>query len=336
MTVPWTQPPKVAVVGGGLAGLAAASALADSGFRVSLFERRPYLGGRASSYEHPGTGEVVDNCQHVLLGCCTNLIEFYRRMGVEDKIRWYDHLTFLELGPSLDDRAIVFARAFAHRPGFSARRLLEPAGQALHCSRPRGAGSRDPARPRRIVSAWLRRHGQTEQAIQRFWKTVLVSALNEDLDCVSVPYAAQVVRESFLKSLTAGRMGVPRVPLSELYGTAGDYVQKRGGEVRLRAGVRFFRADPSGVRLELAANEESKFDFVVLAVPFDVLAAMLPETSTTDPLRRALNHFEPRDHGNPSLVRPPDYGSGPCRSAGSHHPVDVPQIEVAGDNAARR
>ena len=78
----WTQSPKVAVVGGGLAGLAAACALSDSGLRVTLFERRPYLGGRASSYHHPGTGEVVDNCQHVLFGCCTNLIEFYRHIGV--------------------------------------------------------------------------------------------------------------------------------------------------------------------------------------------------------------------------------------------------------------
>ena len=98
MTERWTQSPKVAVVGGGLAGLAAGCALAESGFRVTLFERRPYLGGRASSYQHPGTGEVVDNCQHVLLGCCTNLIEFYQRIGVEDKIRWYERMTFLEPG----------------------------------------------------------------------------------------------------------------------------------------------------------------------------------------------------------------------------------------------
>src|SRR6202051_4890457 len=90
--------PTVAIAGGGLAGLAAACALADSGFHVTLFERRPYLGGRASSYEHPGTGEVVDNCQHVLFRVCTNLIEFYRRIGVEDKIRWYDEMTFIEAG----------------------------------------------------------------------------------------------------------------------------------------------------------------------------------------------------------------------------------------------
>src|ERR1700685_3900519 len=97
MTHPPTQP-TVALAGGGLAGLAAACALADSGFRVTLFERRPYLGGRASAYEHPGTIEAVDNCQHVLFRVCTNLVEFYRRIGVEDKIRWYDVMTFVEPG----------------------------------------------------------------------------------------------------------------------------------------------------------------------------------------------------------------------------------------------
>src|SRR5436853_5748814 len=89
---------SVGVVGGGLAGLAAACVLAESGCRVTLFERRPYLGGRASAYQHPATGEVVDNCQHVLLGCCTNLLDFYRRIGVLDQIRWFDQYVFVEPG----------------------------------------------------------------------------------------------------------------------------------------------------------------------------------------------------------------------------------------------
>ena len=106
------QPSTVAIAGGGLAGLAAGCALAEAGFRVTLFERRPFLGGRASSYQHPGTGEVVDNCQHVLLGCCTNLIDLYRRTGVEKKIRWYDNLTFLEPG----GRASVIGPSFLPAP----------------------------------------------------------------------------------------------------------------------------------------------------------------------------------------------------------------------------
>ena len=106
-----------------MAGLAAGCALADSGFRVTLFERRPYLGGRASSYQHPGTGEVVDNCQHVLLGCCTNLIEFYGRLGVEDKIRWYDEMTFLEPGGRASGAVrLRFPRLCIPRRRFCARR----------------------------------------------------------------------------------------------------------------------------------------------------------------------------------------------------------------------
>src|SRR5258708_10437424 len=94
----FSQKTTVAVIGGGLAGLAAGCALADAGLQVTIFERRPYVGGRASSYEHPGTGEVVDNCQHVLLGCCTNLVQFYERLGVSEKIRWFSDLTFIEPG----------------------------------------------------------------------------------------------------------------------------------------------------------------------------------------------------------------------------------------------
>jgi protoporphyrinogen oxidase len=223
MTERWKNAPRVAVVGGGLAGLAGACALAESGLRVTLFERRPYLGGRASSYEHPGTGEIIDNCQHVLLGCCTNLIDFYRRTGVEEKIRWYDRLTFLEPG----GRASVIKPSFLPAPLHTA-----PAFLRAHClnladkiSIAAGMVALAPMTPGdsgESFLAWLRRYQQTDRAIHRFWKTVLVSALNEDMDRVSVPYAAQVVRESFLKSAAAGRMGVPTVPLTELYNAAGS------------------------------------------------------------------------------------------------------------------
>jgi squalene-associated FAD-dependent desaturase len=286
------QAPTVAVVGGGLAGLAAGCALADAGSRVTLFERRPYLGGRASSYEHPGTGEVVDNCQHVLLGCCTNLIQFYQRIGVEQQIRWFERLTFLEpggrasvIGPSLLPAPLhsgpAFLRAACLR--LQDKLAIAAAMAALAPAIPRDSGE--------SFLIWLRHHGQTERAIERFWKTILVSALNEDLDCTSVPYAAQVIRESFLKSASAGRMGVPTVPLTDLYGVAGDHIAAHGGEVCFRSGVECFRADPGGVRL-LVGGRELGFDFVVLAIPFDALSRILPQTSAADPLRQALARFE--------------------------------------------
>jgi len=292
MSEPQALVPTVAIIGGGLAGLAAGCALADSGFHVTLFERRPYLGGRASSYQHPGTGEVVDNCQHVLLGCCTNLIRFYQRLGVLEKIRWYDELTFLEPGgrasiirPSALPAPLHTVPAFLRAAclDFSDKAAIGAAMAALTPALPSDDGQ--------SFRAWLCRHGQSERAIERFWKTVLISALNEDLDRVSVPSAAQVIRESFLKSPAASRMGVPSVPLSELYGTAGKYIQERGGEVRLRCGVESFQPDSDGVKL-LSASGEVSFQFVVCAVSFDVLARMLPAGAQAEPLRRALMRFE--------------------------------------------
>jgi zeta-carotene desaturase len=138
--------------------------------------------------------------------------------------------------------------------------------------------------------AWLKRHGQTGQAIERFWKTILVSALNEDLDLISVPYAAQVIRESFLKSALAGRMGVPTVPLTQLYSAAGDAIRARGGDVQFRTGMESFRAQPSDVTV-VVNGQEQKFDYLVLAVSFDVLARMLPDSPVAAPLAEILSHF---------------------------------------------
>src|SRR3979490_2018479 len=122
---PKEKPLHVAVVGGGLAGLAAGCALADAGCRISLYERRPYPRGRASAVHAPGAGGVVDNCQHVLLGCCTNLIDLYRRTGVEDKIRWFDELTFLEPGGKASRIAPSFLPAPLHNgPSFLGARCL--------------------------------------------------------------------------------------------------------------------------------------------------------------------------------------------------------------------
>jgi squalene-associated FAD-dependent desaturase len=283
---------RVAVVGGGLAGLAAGSALAENGFHVTLFERRPYLGGRASSYQHPGTGEVVDNCQHVLLGCCTNLIEFYRRIGVENKIRWFDQLTFLEPGGRASViRSSWLPAPFHTAPAFLRATCLNLADKLAVAAAMAALTPLTPGDNGETFLAWLRRHGQTDGAINRFWKTVLVSALNEELENVSVRSAAQVIRESFLKSAAAGRMGIPTVPLSDLYSAAGDYICARGGAVEFRCNVESFRAEPAQVKL-LVSGQEQIFDFVILAVPFDVLCRLLPRTSAAEPLQQSLAHFE--------------------------------------------
>jgi squalene-associated FAD-dependent desaturase len=282
----------VAVIGGGLAGLAAACALADSGLQVTLLERRPYLGGRASSYQHPGTGEVVDNCQHVLLGCCTNLLDFYERTGVAGKIRWFDRLTFVEPG----GRQTVISPSWLPAPLHCALSFLRADSLALG---DKFAIARAmtrlafgvPWRDEPFLD-WLHRHRQTPAAIERFWKVVLVSALNEDLDRMSTHYAAQVFRESFLKSAPAGRMGVPSVPLTELYNASADYIRTRGGDVRLRCPVESLAPAASGVSI-IAGGEELRFDFAVLATPWDIAARLLPESLESLPLHQQLSRFAP-------------------------------------------
>ncbi len=294
--------PTVAIVGGGLAGLSAACALAGSGFRVTVFERRPYLGGRASSYEHPGTGEVVDNCQHVLFGSCTNLLAFYRTIGIESKIRWFDRMTFIEPGGRQSVLEPTFLPAPLHlTPSFlrfkflTARDKLSLARglMSLIIHQPKDDGT--------SFQDWLIRQRQTPAAIERFWKPILVSALSEDVDRIAIPYAAQVVVES-MKSPAARSMGIPSVPLTELYNAARDYLSAHGGTVRLRDSVQAFIPTQGGVRLRLQ-NSEEEFDYGVLAVPFDVLSKLLPgsaESPSPSPaasnapqsLRENLTHFE--------------------------------------------
>jgi zeta-carotene desaturase len=291
MTQNSTQP-TVAIAGGGLAGLAAACALAESRFRVTLFERRPYLGGRASSYQHPGTGEVVDNCQHVLFRLCTNLVEFYCRIGVEEKIRWYDQMTFIEPG----GRTSVMHASPLPAPLHTAPSFLKfpflKAKDKFAISRAIAALTltSQPDTGQSFLS-WCQRHGQTQNAIERFWKPILVSALSEDLDLISISYAAQVVRES-MKSPAARHMGVPTIPLTDLYNRAGDYIRARSGEIRFRNSLETFSPDPTQVRIRVSEKEEA-FDYLVLALPFDGLDRVLPQIPEAIPLRENLTHFEP-------------------------------------------
>ncbi|HET6178380.1 MAG TPA: hydroxysqualene dehydroxylase HpnE [Candidatus Sulfotelmatobacter sp.] len=308
--MPTTPQPTVAVAGGGLAGLAAACALSDAGFRVTLFEKRPFLGGRASSWEHPGTNEVVDNCQHVLFRVCTNLVEFYHRIGVADEIRWYDQMTFIEPGGRISTMKSSPLPAPLHTaPSFFGFKFLSISDK-LSVSRALAPLTLT-AQPDtgQSFQHWLDAHGQTKQAVDRFWRPILVSALSEELDLISISAAAQVVRES-MKSPAARHMGVPTVPLTDLYNRAGDYIRARGGVINFRQPLEAFTADSSQIHLQLRNQENTQqntpesapflhgvgrsgdFDFLILALPFDALNKILPQTPESAPLRSQITHFE--------------------------------------------
>ncbi|MGA7441904.1 MAG: hydroxysqualene dehydroxylase HpnE, partial [Candidatus Sulfotelmatobacter sp.] len=267
-----------------------------SGLRVTIFERRPYLGGRASSYEHPGTGEVVDNCQHVLFRVCTNLVEFYRRIGVEGKIRWYDDMTFIEPGgrsslmhASRLPAPLHTAPSFLRFPFLTVRDKLaiSRAIAALTLTAQPDSG--------KSFLQWCRDHGQTENAIERFWKPILVSALSEDLDRISISYAAQVVRES-MKTPAARHMGVPSIPLTDLYNKVGDYIRAHGGEILFRTSLQAFSSNAPHVQIRITDQDkrerEESFDHLILALPFNTVGAVLPQTPDAAPLHEDLTHFE--------------------------------------------
>ena len=272
----------VIVIGGGVAGLAAACALADAGFRVTVLERRSYLGGRASSYLHPGTGEVIDNCQHVLFGCCSNLVGFYQRIGAADKIFWDNRMTLIEPGgrrsvlapsslpaPAHGLPAILKSSCFTFKDKLS----LVFAFTAILLG---GVVGPRPD-PNCSLLDWLETHLQTRGALDRFWRLVIASALNADLDQISLAYAAKVVRELFLNSPEAGSMGMSTVPLSDLLSGARDYLQVRHGSIEFNNNVEsaIWKEDQRRWFIQTQTGEFSS-DRLILALPFEATAKLLP------------------------------------------------------------
>jgi squalene-associated FAD-dependent desaturase len=276
---------NVIVIGGGLAGLAAGVALADSGWRVRLFEQRPFLGGRATSYVLPD-GEHVDNCQHVTLGCCTNLEDFYRRVGSAGKIKFFDRLVFLdpqgrrgEMKAGSLPAPFHFTGSFASFAPLTLLDKLSIARAMLHIIQ--HAGNPPGLREGGGISMleWLRRRGQTQGAINRFWRVVLVSALDEELDRTDARFGVDVLWKAFLSSSTGYSMGVPAVPLSNLYDGCKTEIERRGGEVVLRSPVRGLKLETgqlAGVRFDDSREESA--DAYVFAIPHTALAELLPES----------------------------------------------------------
>jgi zeta-carotene desaturase len=288
---------SVIVIGGGLAGLAAGVALADAGCRVRLFEQRPYLGGRATSYALPN-GEHVDNCQHVTLGCCTNLEDFYKRVGATDKIKFFDRLVFLDPqgmtgimeadvlpAPIHMTGSFLFFAPLAFPDKLSIARAL--AAIVFAGGRPKDAHAAEPI----SMMEWLRRRKQTPAAIERFWRVVLVSALNEELDRTDARFGIDVFWKAFLANRTGYRMGVPSVPLAELYDGCRIAIEKKGGEVILRSPVRSLRFENGALKTAIFdGGREETADSFVLALPHDRTAELLPkEIRFANP---ALAHLE--------------------------------------------
>ena len=267
---------KVLIAGGGLAGLAAAAARGRDGWEVDLFEARPFLGGRATSYAVPAGGEevpeTIDNCQHVLLRCCVNLLDFYQRLGVRERIRFYREFYFIEPGGRISvlkrgrlPAPLHFTEAFLGMKCFSRADKVSIARALMALRRER---TRRKDLDRISMLDWLLQKRQTPHAIDRFWRQVLVSAINEDLDRMAAVHGFQVFWLGFLRTTDGYEMGIPSVPLGQLY-TADAW--QRMPNVRMHARCPVERIDANGFLVDGTLLTADQY---ICALPFEKLDAV--------------------------------------------------------------
>ena len=278
--------PRVAIVGGGLAGLAAAAGLAPRGCDVTVLESRPRLGGRASSFLDKTTGERIDNCQHVAMGCCTNFLGLCEDAGLSRLLAEQGTVTFVlpdgtvsrlaELRPAgrTLPAPLHLAASFARLSHFSFAEKRRLAAGVRALARSRGGANDN-------FAGWLDRHGQAGRIVSRFWEPVLVSALSETPDRMNVADGRKVIADGFLAHPAAWRVFVPTVPLDVLYGEKLlGRLESLGVTVRTGAGVE--RVEPGAgpgdrPRVRLRDGGEQTADHVVIAVPHNRAAGLVPE-----------------------------------------------------------
>jgi zeta-carotene desaturase len=264
--------PDVIIAGGGLAGLAAAAALTSAGHKVKLFESRPFLGGRATSYEIES--ETIDNCQHVLLRCCVNLLDFYKRLGVDKDIVFFDEIFFIEPGGRMSTLKSGLFPAPNHMAEAFLKLTFLNLTEKLAVARAIRAIAKEKHRTdldQITMQQWLEEQRQPPRAIERFWRQVLVSAINEELDRMAASHGFQVFLLGFLATKNSYEMGIPAVPLGDLYGHA-----IAGADVQFRTSVEKIAIKDGQVDHIFAGGEECRADHYICALPFERVPAVVP------------------------------------------------------------
>lgn len=275
---------QVLIVGGGFAGLAAGVALAGAGRQVRLLEQKPHLGGRACSFLEPTTGSVVDNGQHILMGCYHATLRFLQeirtldRIGLQPRLRMQflerpGRVTTLEC-PCLPAPwhlllGVLRSDSFTWRE----KREIFRLGRAVKAA--------DDAREgigRLSVEEWLTRLGQSEKLRRNFWDLLSIAALNEDPQRAAAALFKRVLRLVLFTSPADSRLAIPRVGMSECYtAAAAAYITARGGRVELGRNVTgFVMAEGVCEGVRLAEGEKIEAATVVSAVPWFGLVKLLP------------------------------------------------------------
>jgi squalene-associated FAD-dependent desaturase len=281
--------PRVVVLGGGLAGLSAAAALVEAGlvargWTVTVLEARRRVGGRAASFEDPVTGGLVDACQHVAMGCCTNFLDLCRRTGLSDSLRRDRTLFFI--GPDGARSSCTPSRLlpapFHLAPlllglrHFSVREKAALAWGMLRLARWRGA---DEATGQTAL-AWLGSIGQPDRVVRLFWQPVLESALGESIDLVSVAAARKVAVDGFLAHREAADLLVPTQPLGDLFGVRlAAWLEARGATIETGTAVTAVERDATGraTAVRCGAREPIACDVLIVALPWKQAARLLPD-----------------------------------------------------------
>ena len=270
---------KIIVIGGGLAGLAAAAALGQKGEEVRVLEMRPFLGGRATSYPTQDN-EVIDNCQHVLLRCCTSLLDFYDRMGVRNKIKFQRAIPFIEPGGRVSileagwlPAPFHFTQSFLHLKflTWGDKVAIGRAFASMYFEHSRRKDLDDIS-----MLDWLREKAQTPAAIERFWRQVLVSAINEELENMAAAHGFQVFWLGFLRDSESYHMGVPAVPLAELYGSE-SWKRLPSVSFDFRCSVEAIQTSGDRITGIVANGEQLTADTYVSAIPYERLQKLFPE-----------------------------------------------------------
>lgn len=283
--------PRVAIVGGGLAGMAAAWALSDFPLQVTLFESRKRVGGRASSYYDSAAGHDVDFCQHVAMGCCTNFLWLMQQSGLLDQFTRETELTFL--APQQQPAtiaAIDWLPAPLHRAtslnqlSFLTRREKSEVRRGIW--RLLRTAPRD---VRVTMEQWLSDAGQSPQTIERFWDVLLVSALGEHARQAAFAPARKVLVDGFLASNRAADVWIPQQPLADLLGSRlADSLRRRGVRIEQETPVKALQsAGQDGIEV-VRDNRTELFQQLVAAVPWYALGRLLSD----EPLRAAVPQLD--------------------------------------------
>ena len=280
---------SVLVAGGGVAGIASALALSQLGVPVTLVETRKKLGGRATSFTDVRTGEHLDNCQHVVLGCCTNYLDFLRRLSALEKLTWTREQYWIERG----GRTSIIRPSFLPAPTHFSLSVL--AARFLSLNEKLALARAMNAILRADRSRWINKTfadflasvGQPPRLIRVFWAPVVISACNLPCERCCASSALQVFQEGFIANAHAADVGVSRVPLVELYDRAESIITAAGGSIRLGTSIQSLT--PRSITLN--TGEVLHADKVISTLPAERLREVLSdELITSDPRLTAATH----------------------------------------------